>query len=153
MWTTTGIPRPGPSSNWVGRRARVLPDDVNVNQAMIVCHPKKLGMVWKLARWVSHELSDKVERGHIFSDWLQRIEQAPFLRNLVMGDESWLISKTSKEKGLRAAERFSRRNIKICLLKGSYLGCMVIFFQKRYIVGIPGRKSPKYRSNYQLQKI
>ena len=64
---------------------------------------KKLGKALKkLAGWVPRELTEhnsKAKRVWIFTDSLQRNEQGPFLKNLVIRDESWLLSsKTSKER-------------------------------------------------------
>ncbi|CAK9796216.1 Mariner Mos1 transposase [Anthophora quadrimaculata] len=71
------------------------------------CRIKKLGKVWKLAGWVPHELNDnnKAERVRIFTDLLQRNERDPFLKDLVTGDESWLLFKNLKRK-------------KVCVLPG-----------------------------------
>lgn len=79
---------------------RMLAEDFNVGQSTIVRRLKKLGKVWKLAGWVPHELSDnnKAERVRIFTDLLQRNDQTPFLKNLVTGDESWLLFKNVKRK-------------------------------------------------------
>ena len=79
---------------------RMLAADFNVDQSTIVRRLKKLGKVWKLAGWVPHELSDnnKADRVRIFTDLLQRNQQTPFLKNLVTGDESWLLFKNIKKK-------------------------------------------------------
>ena len=79
---------------------RMLAEAFNVDHSTIVRRLKKLGKVWKLAGWVPHELSDnnKAERVRIFTDLLQRNEQTPFLKNLVTGDESWLLFKNIKRK-------------------------------------------------------
>lgn len=79
---------------------RILAEDFNVNHSTIVRRLKKLGMVWKKAGWVPHELSDhnKAERVRIFTDLLQRNKEAPFLKNLVTGDESWILFHNVKRK-------------------------------------------------------
>lgn len=78
---------------------RMLAEDFNVDHSTIV-RLKKLGKVWKLAGWVPHELSDnnKAERVRIFTNLLQRNEQTPFLKNLVTGDESWLLFRNVKKR-------------------------------------------------------
>ncbi|GFU98808.1 hypothetical protein TNCV_1215241 [Trichonephila clavipes] len=48
---------------------------------------------------VPHELSDnRADRVRIFTELLQQNKQAPFLKNLVTGDESWLIFKNVHRK-------------------------------------------------------
>ena len=92
---------------------RILVEDFNVDHSTIVRRLKKLGKVWKLAGWVPYELSDnsKAERVRIFTDLLQRNEQTSFLKNLVTGDESWLLfNKRQKKEGLRFARCFTQRN-------------------------------------------
>ena len=73
----------------------MLAEDFNVDHSTIVRHLKKIGKVWKLSGWVPHELIDnnKAECVRILTDLLQRNEQTPFLKNLVTGDESWLLFK------------------------------------------------------------
>ena len=80
---------------------RMLAEDFNVDHSTIVRRLKKLGKVWKLAGWVPHELSEnnKAERVRIFTELLKRNEQTSFLnKNLVTGDESWLLFKNVKRK-------------------------------------------------------
>ena len=86
-------------------------EDFNVDHSTIVRCLKKLRKVWKVAGWVSHELSDndKAERVRIFTDLLQRNEQASFLKNLVTGDESWLLLKNVKRKKVRVSTGVSPR--------------------------------------------
>lgn len=63
----------------------MLAENFNVGHSTIVRHFKKLRKVWKLAKWVSRELSvnNEAERVRNFYDLLQRNEQTPFLDNLV----------------------------------------------------------------------
>ena len=79
---------------------RILVEMFTVNHATIMRRLKKLGKVWKLAGWVSHELSEKnkEDRVRIFTELSLRNEQSPFLNNLVTGDESWLLFKNAKRK-------------------------------------------------------
>ena len=79
---------------------RILAKIFNVNQSTIVRRLKKIGKVWKLAGWVPHELSNnnKANRVQIFSEFLRQNKQMPFLKNLVTGDESWILFKNAKRK-------------------------------------------------------
>lgn len=92
---------------------RMLAADFNVDQSTIVRRLKKLGKVWKLAGWVPHELSDnnKADRVRIFTDLLQRNQQTPFLKNLVTGDESWLLFKNVKRKKVCVSPSVSPKGI------------------------------------------
>ena len=76
----------------------MLAEDFNVDHLTNVLRLKKLGKVWKLAGWIAHVLTDnnKAERVRIFTDLLLRNEQTPFLNNLDIGDESWLLFKNVK---------------------------------------------------------
>lgn len=49
------------------------------------------------------------QRVRIFSDLLERNERTPFMKNLVTGDESWLLYKNAKKK-----MRISRSDTKRC---------------------------------------
>ncbi|GFY55051.1 hypothetical protein TNIN_282451 [Trichonephila inaurata madagascariensis] len=84
----------------------MLAKNFNVRQSTVVHPLKKLGKVWKIAGWVLHELFDnnRADRVRIFTELLQRNERKPFLKNLVTGDESWLLfKKRQKKEGLRFA--------------------------------------------------
>ena len=79
---------------------RTLAETFNVNQSTISRRLKKLGKVWKLSGWVPHELSDfhKAERVRVFIELLERNEYGSVLRNLVTGDECWLLFRNVKRK-------------------------------------------------------
>lgn len=72
---------------------QMVAEDFNVNHSTIVHCLKKFGKVWKLTGRVSHKLSDnnKAKYVWIFTNLLQQKEQAPFLKNLITGNESWFI--------------------------------------------------------------
>ena len=92
---------------------RMLAEDFNVNQFTVVRRLKKLGKMWKIAGWVPHELSDnnRADRVRIFTELLQRNEQTPFLKNLVTGDESWLLFKNVKRKKVCVSPGVSPKGI------------------------------------------
>nr|CDJ96098.1 Transposase domain containing protein [Haemonchus contortus] len=79
---------------------RMLAEEFNANQSTLVRRLKRLEKVWKLSGWVPHEFSDsnKTERVRIFTDLGQLNERAPFLKNIVTGDEPWLLFKNLKRK-------------------------------------------------------
>ncbi|GFQ63756.1 histone-lysine N-methyltransferase SETMAR [Trichonephila clavata] len=89
----------------------MLAEDFNVNQSAVVRRLKKLAKVKKIAGWVPHVLSDNNRADHVhrrsFTELLQRNERTPFLKNLVTGDESWLLFKNIKRK-------------KVCVSRGVY---------------------------------
>ena len=94
-----------------GSRGRRKLDDQNVDHSTTVRPIKKLGKVRKLTGWAAHELSDnnKAERIRIFTDFLQRNEQTPFLKNLVTGDESWLLFKNVKRRNVCVSPKGIRK--------------------------------------------
>ncbi|GFY58004.1 histone-lysine N-methyltransferase SETMAR [Trichonephila inaurata madagascariensis] len=78
----------------------MLAEDFNVNLSTVIHRHKKIGKVWKIAGWVTHKISGNIsaENARIFTEILQRNEQIPFLKNLVTGNESWLLFKNVKRK-------------------------------------------------------
>lgn len=92
---------------------RLLAESFGVDHSTIVRRLRKLGKVWKLAGWVPHELSDKnkADRVQIFTELLRRNQEAPFLENLVTGDESWLLFKNVQRKKVCVSPGVSPKGI------------------------------------------
>ncbi|GFY59035.1 histone-lysine N-methyltransferase SETMAR [Trichonephila inaurata madagascariensis] len=92
---------------------RMLAEEFNVNQSKVVRCLKKLRKVGEITGWAPHELSNnsRVDRVRIFSELLQRNEQKPFLKNLVTGDESWLLFKKVKRKKVCVSPGVSSKGI------------------------------------------
>ncbi|GFV88764.1 histone-lysine N-methyltransferase SETMAR [Trichonephila clavipes] len=87
---------------------------------------KKLGKVGQNAGWVLHELSDSNRADHvrIFTELLQRNEQTPFLKNLVNGDESWLLFKNVKRKKVCVSPGISSKEIPKHVHCKKAMGCV-----------------------------
>lgn len=92
---------------------QMLAKDFNVDHSTIVCGLKKLGKVWKLAGWVSHELSYN-NNVQIFSDLQQQNKQAPFPKNLVTRDESWLLLRNIKRRSVFCQKFHQKEYQKMC---------------------------------------
>lgn len=71
---------------------RMLAEDFDCDQKTIVNMLHELGKIWKKTRWVPHELTEaqKRKRVNAAQSLLDRQRQAPFLDQLITGDEKWI---------------------------------------------------------------
>ena len=66
---------------------------LDVSDETIRLHLHKAGYVKKRDSWVPHELTERnrLDRYDACAALLQRSEREPFLRNLITGDEKWVL--------------------------------------------------------------
>ena len=87
---------------------RDLASEFSCNQSTIVRHLVTLGFVQKLGAWVPHSLTDdqKALRVNVCSSLLSRKRRFEWLKNLITGDEKWLlyINHTRKRQWLPAEQ-------------------------------------------------
>ena len=69
-----------------------IAERLNSAQQTISDHIRKIGLVWKYSRWVSHELSQKNldDRIVICTSLLARNKIESFLNRMITGDEKWI---------------------------------------------------------------
>ena len=76
------------------KSTRELALDLNTSQSTICCHLKKIGNVSKLGVWLPHPLSkkNKEDRISIATSHLLRQRNDPFLKEIISGDEKWVLN-------------------------------------------------------------
>ncbi|KAK1137358.1 hypothetical protein K0M31_001870 [Melipona bicolor] len=79
---------------------RDIAEKLNVSHTCIEKKLKTLGYVKKLDLWIPHQLKEihLTQRISICDSLLKRNENDPFLKNLVTGDEKWIVYKNVTRK-------------------------------------------------------
>lgn len=72
---------------------REIGEKLNIPQSTIHDHIRRLGMVKKLDIWVPHELKEihLTNRLNVCDMHLKRNENYPFLKQIITGDEKWIV--------------------------------------------------------------
>ena len=79
---------------------RKLAEMLNISKSTIHEHFVKLGYINRFDVWVLHDLTEKnlMDRISICDSLYKRNEETPFLKQIVMGDEKWIIYNNVERK-------------------------------------------------------
>ncbi|GFS86600.1 histone-lysine N-methyltransferase SETMAR [Trichonephila clavipes] len=89
---------------------REIAEKLHVSHTCIENHLKQLGYVQKLDTWVPHELKEthltqRINSGDLLK---KRNENDPFLKQLITGDEKWVVYNNIKRKDRGAGQLMTR---------------------------------------------
>lgn len=79
---------------------REIAERLNLSNSTVHDHLKGLGLVSKLDIWVPHILTERnlLRRIDVCDSLLKRLENDPFLKRIITGDEKWVVYNNVKRK-------------------------------------------------------
>ena len=105
------------------RTTKEVAQEINVNHSTVVWHLKQTGKVIKLDKWVPHELTENSKKNH-HSEVSSLIlhNNQPFLNQIVICDEKWILYDTSNDQlsGWNKKKLQSTLQSQTCLKKRSW---------------------------------